>query len=124
MFITDLANNPGVSNKELLSSACHASISSSIAYQTRDGVLESAKFAALGMELPSKEQQGYQERIGQGLLSFFVLLFVSLCTPYCPLPENCLTFSLILCIVFTTLTTLIFAEYDKIQNEGQRRPHS
>ena len=34
MFITDLANDPNVSNKELLSSACHASISSSIAYQT------------------------------------------------------------------------------------------
>ena len=71
MFITDLANNPGVSKKEILRSARHASISSSLAYQTRDGVSESAKFAALGMELPANKQRGCQERVEQGSLSFF-----------------------------------------------------
>ena len=49
MFITDLANSPLVSDKEILCSARHASISSSVAYQTRDGVSESNKFAAIGV---------------------------------------------------------------------------
>ena len=63
MFITELANNPFVSTRELLSSARHASLTSSIAYQTRDGESESNKFKALGINIqPAKKKA----RIAEG----------------------------------------------------------
>ena len=58
MFITSLANNPGLSMKEILSSARHKSVTSSVAYMVSDGSSESAKFGALGMERSPKVARG------------------------------------------------------------------
>ena len=49
MFITDLANNPHVSNIEAQTSARHSSISATTNYMTRDGLSETNKYVALGM---------------------------------------------------------------------------
>ena len=49
VFITRLANDSGVSAKEIMVSARHRSAESSAAYQTTSRVSEANKFAALGM---------------------------------------------------------------------------
>ena len=49
MFITDLANNPHVSNIEAQTSARHRSLSATTNYMTRDGLSETNKYVALGM---------------------------------------------------------------------------
>ena len=53
LFISTLANNPRVSVEESMRSSRHSSVSAQLAYQERNGVSESGKFAALGIE-PSK----------------------------------------------------------------------
>ena len=49
MFITNLANNPHVSNIEAQTSARHSSLSATTNYMTRDGLSETNKYVALGM---------------------------------------------------------------------------
>ena len=57
-FITKLANDPGVSTKEIMISARHCSAESSAVYQTTSRVSEANKFAALGMTVPQKRTTG------------------------------------------------------------------
>ena len=51
LFITSLANDPGVSIEESMQSAGHKSVSVQRPYIVCNGVSETAKFAALGIRL-------------------------------------------------------------------------
>ena len=49
LFVTTLANDPGVSVEESLVSARHSSVAAQRTYMMRDGVSETFKFNALGI---------------------------------------------------------------------------
>ena len=49
VFVTTLANDPGVSVEESLASVRHSSVAAQRTYMTRDGVSETSKFNALGI---------------------------------------------------------------------------
>ena len=51
LFITTLANDPGVSVVEAMKSSRHSSVAAQLPYISRDATSETAKFAALGIKL-------------------------------------------------------------------------
>jgi hypothetical protein len=51
MFITNLANDPGVSPTERMAASRHNSVAASAIYQEAGGVSESRRFAALGIKV-------------------------------------------------------------------------
>ena len=61
LFITTLANDPGVSVVESMASTRHGSAAAQKTYIVRDGKSESAKFEALGI----RKKGAWRERWGQ-----------------------------------------------------------